>query len=491
MTDPARTVSAVEQILRSADLLQERRGAEDVAVLGVTQDSRRVESGDLFLAWRGTGADAHDFVDEAVGRGAVAVLVEHPVVTAVPQLVVHDGRRAAALAANAVMGSPSEDMLAVGVTGTNGKTTTALLLRHLLSERWRAAVIGTLGVIDGDGVRPGTEGLTTPGPVQLSEWLRDLADDQCGAVVIEASSHALEQCRLDGVRFDVAVFTNLTQDHLEYHGDMESYRAAKARLIDLVSAEGTVVLNAGEPAWSTLDVDGRARCTYGIDVECDLAATDLRLGSLGTTFVLHVDGASYPVRTALVGRYNVDNVLAAIAAAHAVGVPIDVIVERIASAPQVSGRLEAVLMEPFAVLIDFAHTPAALEGALAAVKPLTSGRLIVVFGAGGDRDRTKRRPMAEAVREHADIVIVTSDNPRTEDPEAIIDDVVEGLEGTEYLRFVDRRRAIHAALEEARSGDTVVLAGKGHETYQVVGADKHPFDEREIVGSALRDLGVL
>ena len=191
------------------------------------------------------------------------------------------------------------------------------------------------------------------------------------------------------------------------------------------------------------------------------------------------------------GRYNVENTLAAIAAARAVGVPMEEIVARLESVPQISGRLESVLSDPFTVLIDFAHTPAALEGALAAVKPLTSGRLIVVFGAGGDRDPTKRRPMGEAVRGHADVVIVTSDNPRTEDPEAIIDDVVEGLEGIDFQRIVDRRVAIRAALEEAREGDTVVLAGKGHETYQVVGTKKHPFDERKIVGTALREMGVL
>lgn len=491
MTDAVATVDAVGQVLRSADLLEERFGSGDVAVQGVAQDSRLVEPGDVFLAWKGTGADGHDFVDEAVEEGAVAVVVERRVSTDVPQLIVSDGRRAAALVAEAVFGFPSEELLMIGVTGTNGKTTTALLIRHLLSTDMTAVVIGTLGVLDDRGVRPGTEGLTTPGPVQLSEWLAELADEECGVVVLEASSHALAQHRLDGVRFDVAVFTNLSQDHLNYHGSMEAYRVAKARLVELLAPEGTLILKGDEEAWAELDAGGRMTGTYAIEREGDLEARDLVLGARGTEFTLVVSGGSYTVYTPLVGRYNVENTLAAIAAARAVGVPMEEIVARLESVPQISGRLESVLSDPFTVLIDFAHTPAALEGALAAVKPLTSGRLIVVFGAGGDRDPTKRRPMGEAVRGHADVVILTSDNPRTEDPEAIIDDVAEGLEGMEFRRIADRRDAIRAALEEAREGDTVVLAGKGHETYQVVGTKKHPFDERKIVATALHEMGVL
>jgi UDP-N-acetylmuramoyl-L-alanyl-D-glutamate--2,6-diaminopimelate ligase len=489
MTDRASTLHAVEDVLRSAELLTEVRGAEDVAVGGVSQDSRRVSAGDLFLAWKGTGVDAHDYVASAVASGAVATVVERAVDVAVPQLVVTDGRRAAALAADAVLGFPSRDLVTVGVTGTNGKTTTALLVRHLLAPDMRTATIGTLGVVDDEGVRPGSEGLTTPGPVQIAVWLRDLADGGTNAVVLEASSHALEQRRLDGVRFDVAVFTNLSQDHLDYHGDMVAYRAAKARLIDLVRPDGTVVVNRDDLAWSGLDAGARTLRTFGVDTDADLRATEVELGPAGTTFTLASDGASHHVRIPLVGRYNVSNALAAIGAALAVGVDISRVVERLAGAPQPRGRLEAVVAEPFSVLIDFAHTPAALEGALSAVRPFTRGRLIVLFGAGGDRDVTKRRPMAEAAARLADVVVLTSDNPRTEDPEAILDDLAEGLEGTEYLRVPDRRAAIRAALDAARPGDTVVLAGKGHETYQVIGTEKRPFDERAIVREALRGTG--
>ena len=491
MNDVARTLADVGNVLRSADLLLELRGAGDVAVRGVTQDSRNVRPGDLFLAWKGTGVDAHAFVGSAALQGAVGAIVERPVDDAVPQLVVSNGRRAAALAADAVMGSPSREMATVGITGTNGKTTTALLARHLLAARMSTAVVGTLGIVDAQGVRPGSEGLTTPGPVQIAVWLRDLADGGTEAVVLEASSHALEQYRLDGVSFDIAVFTNLTQDHLDYHGDMASYRRAKARLVELVAADGTVILNASDPAWDELDVGARKRTSFSIDAEADLRATELRLERGGTSFTLHVDDSRYAVRTPLVGRYNVENTLAAIGVARAAGMKIEEIVERLESAPHVAGRLEVIVADPFSVLIDFAHTPAALTGALAAVKPLTEGRLIVLFGAGGDRDPTKRRPMAEAVRDLADVIVLTSDNPRTEDPEAIIDDVAEGLAGVDFLREADRRIAIRSALELARPGDTIVLAGKGHESYQVIGTEKLPFDEREVVESALRSLGVV
>ena len=489
MTDATATLQAVEDVLRSADLLVETDGPRDLALGGVAQDSRLVEAGDLFLAWKGTGTDAHDFVPMALDRGAAAAVVERRVAVALPQVVVTNGRRAAALAADVVMGSPSLEMLTVGVTGTNGKTTTSLLVRHLLEPDFYTAVVGTLGLVDRDGVRPGTEGLTTPGPVQVAVWLRDLADGGTGAVVLEASSHALEQHRLDGVAFDIVVFTNLSQEHLDYHQDMGGYRLAKTRLVELVEPAGTVIVNRDDSAWDSLDVGGRPLRTFALDADADLTASNIEGDPLGTRFTLSIDGHEHRVTTPLVGRYNVSNSLAALTVALAAGIDVGHCIERLASAPQVTGRLEAIVTEPFTVLIDFAHTPAALEGALAAVRPFTPGRLIVLFGAGGDRDATKRRPMAEAVAKLADVVVITSDNPRTEDPEAILDDLAKGVGSTDHLRFVDRREAIRAALEAARPGDTVVLAGKGHETYQVVGTEKRPFDERSIVLDALRDMG--
>ncbi len=490
MTAPAPVrLGQVSDVLRSAELLREAHASGDVAVRGVCQDSREVRPGDLFLAWKGTGSDAHAFVGDAAERGAVAAVVERPVEVGIPQLVVSDGRRAAALAADAVMGFPSRELTTVGVTGTNGKTTTALLIRHLLEPDMPTAVIGTLGLVDAAGVRAGSEGLTTPGPVQIAVWLRELADGGMSAVVIEASSHALDQRRLDAISFDVVVFTNLSQDHLDYHADLSQYLAAKARLVDLAAREATVVVNGDDSAWNTLAPGPRTLRTYAIDADADVRASELRLEAGETRFALSADGLVRDVRSPLVGRFNVENALAAVTAAVAAGVSLDDAVARLATAPQPRGRLEAVATSPFTVLIDFAHTPAGLESALAAVKPLTRGQLIVVFGAGGDRDPGKRRPMAEAVRRVADRIVLTSDNPRTEDPERILDDLAAGLEGADFERVVDRREAIEVALRAARPGDTVVLAGKGHETYQVVGAAKHPFDERVVVAECLARLG--
>ncbi len=491
MSESRATLRAVEDVLRTADLLTEVRGSEDIVVRGVSQDSRTTEAGELFLAWKGTESDAHDYVPQAVERGASAVVVERPVDVDVPQLVVRDGRRAAALASDVVLGSPSAAMTIVGVTGTNGKTTTSLLIQHLVAPERTAAVIGTLGLLGTDGVLPGTGGLTTPGPVQLTLWMRDLAQARYEVVVLEASSHAIEQHRLDGIEFDVAVFTNLSRDHLDYHGDMAAYRAAKLGLVDLVSGEGTVVVNADADAWQGLEAGGRRVVTYALEGEADVQAREVRLDPAGSSFSLVVDGEAFSARLPLVGRYNVENALAAASAAVAIGVAPALVAERLETAPQVTGRLETVVSQPFGVLIDFAHTPAALEGALGALRPLTDGRLIVLFGAGGDRDRSKRKPMAEAVARIADVAVLTSDNPRTENPDSIIDDLVEGMGSMEFIRMTDRRAAIRAALEAARPGDTVVLAGKGHETYQVVGTEKQPFDEAEIARSALRELGVL
>ncbi|MFQ5537093.1 MAG: UDP-N-acetylmuramoyl-L-alanyl-D-glutamate--2,6-diaminopimelate ligase [Gemmatimonadota bacterium] len=489
MTEARSTLAQVAQVLRSAGLLRDALGPGDVSLSGVSQDSRTAVPGDLFLAWQGQEVDAHDFVEEAMARGAVAAVVERPVEVDVPQLVVSDGRRAGALAAHAVMGAPSGSLFTVGVTGTNGKTTTALLARHLLSGRWNAAAVGTLGVVDRDGIRPGTEGLTTPGPVQVAVWLWDLANGGVEAVVMEASSHALEQRRLDGVSFNVGVFTNLTQDHLDYHLDVASYFGAKARLVHLVAPDGSLVVNRDEARWSELDAAGRSVLTFALDTDADLRAENVVLTAGGSRFTLVVSGESAEVTLPLPGRFNVENALAAAAVATAAGLSLDEIVKGLASAPRIPGRLEVISAREATVVVDFAHTPDALANVLDALRPLTPGRLIVVFGAGGDRDRTKRLPMARAVAERADVVVATSDNPRTEDPEAILDDLEPGLSGVPYHRIADREEAIRFALSLAGEGDTVLLAGKGHETYQVVGTEKRPFNERKIVEAYLAGAG--
>jgi UDP-N-acetylmuramoyl-L-alanyl-D-glutamate--2,6-diaminopimelate ligase len=416
----------------------------------------------------------------------------------VPQIVVRDGRSAGALAAEVVFGSPGAGLVLVGVTGTNGKTTTTALVRHLLGLRGPAASLGTLGLVDPDGrPREGSVGLTTPGPVQLSSWLRELVDAGVASVSLEASSHALDQRRLDGLRFQAAVFTNLSRDHLDYHGTMEAYRGAKLRLLELVADDGTVIVNAADPAWQGVGatrlvrfrVEDAAAGAPAAVPPVEVVARQLHTDAGGSRFTLHAAGASVPVRLPLPGRFNVENATAAAAVGLVRGLSLAEVAEGLASAPPVPGRLEVVVRDPFTVIIDFAHTPAALDRVLETVRSLAAGRLVVVFGAGGDRDRSKRRPMARAVARWADRVWLTSDNPRTEDAGQILDDLAAGLGGVSVQRQVDRRRAIHGAVAEAEAGDVVVLAGKGHETHQVVGEERFPFDERDVVAEAMAARG--
>ena len=491
MTTSSSALQVVTAALDEAGLIEKMHGPTDVEISGVTQDSRSVEPGNLFLAWSGSAWDAHSFVAQAADMGAAAAVVERYVPVAdIPQVQVSDGRLAAALAADTVLGSPWAGLFTVGVTGTNGKTTTALLAQHLLGSRRPSAAVGTLGLVEPDGsVREGTEGLTTPGPVAISTWLAELAEAGVGSVTVEASSHALEQRRLDGVRFDAVVFTNLSQDHLDYHADMAVYFRAKAHLLNLMKTDGCVLVNADDAHWKDLPIQGLRTVTYGIDEPADLRADGIEQGSSGTKFRMAGEEGEVDVDLPLIGRFNVENCLAAAGVGAVAGMSLDAVADRLASVPQIPGRLEVVTRKPFVVVIDFAHTPDALRRVLTTIRPLTSGRLIVVFGAGGDRDRGKRPDMARAVAQMADLAVITSDNPRTEDPESIIDDIVPGMNGSPFERLADRREAIGYALAQAGSGDLVLLAGKGHERYQVIGTERHPFDERQIVEERLGRMG--
>lgn len=483
MTRRSTALSTVVERLRAAGLADEAPSAEDVVVRGVTQDSRSVRSGDLFLAWVGSEHDSHRFLPDAVAGGCVAAVVEHADADVdLPQVEVTDGRRAAAVAADAVMGSPWESTFMAGVTGTNGKSTTALLARHILNCKGPAASIGTLGVVERHGKpREGTEGLTTPGPAQVSSLLRELVDDGYEAITLEASSHALEQHRLDGVRFDAAVFTNLTQDHLDYHGSMSSYLGAKAHLAELLKEDGVVIVNDDDPAWIGLPLERHETLSFGHSSTSGLRADRRRAHRRGTDFRLVHGDDDAEVALPLVGSFNVENALAAAAVGLVSGMSLDAVAAALCEAPQVPGRLEQVVSDPFPVVIDFAHTPDALERVLRTLKPLTEGRLIVVFGAGGDRDATKRPLMGTAASDHAETLVVTSDNPRTEDPQSIVSDIVRGIKHSGFHEIVDREEAIHHALGLAEPGDLVLLAGKGHETHQVIGTEKRPFDERRVV----------
>jgi UDP-N-acetylmuramoyl-L-alanyl-D-glutamate--2,6-diaminopimelate ligase len=491
------SLGAIEARLARDGLLPsgERLNAVHAAlpVMDATVDSRAVVPGGLFCAVVGTEGDGHAFLADAVARGAAAALVERPDPSVdVLQLRVSDGRRAAAVAAAEVHRDPWNELTLVGVTGTNGKTTSAAILRHLLSLRGPAGSIGTLGAVGTSGeVIPGTEGLTTPGPVQAAGWLRRFADDDVRRVSIEVSSHALEQDRMAAVRFDAAVFTNLTRDHLDYHGTMEAYRSAKLRLLDLLKDGGAAVFNADDPAWEGVHAPaGRRTVRFGIGGGAEVRAEEVRVGPGGMEFTLATPDGEALVRLPLFGTFNVSNALGCAAALWTLGWSPAELAAALTTVPQVRGRLERVAGPPYAptTLLDFAHTPDALERALQAVRPLVRGRLLVLFGAGGDRDPGKRPEMGRVAAANADLCILTSDNPRTEDPERILDDVEAGMEGAPRLRVTDRRRAIRRALEEAEGDDVVVLAGKGHETYQIVGTEKRPFDEREVVRDLLAEM---
>jgi UDP-N-acetylmuramoyl-L-alanyl-D-glutamate--2,6-diaminopimelate ligase len=455
-------------------------------ITGVTADSRAVRAGMLYVAVRGSAVDGHQFVPEAVRRGAAAVATERPLGSGVAELVVADGRRAAVCLGRAWHGDPGGQLTLVGITGTNGKTTTTALVRHLFNQEGRAGSIGTLGAFDGSGaaVESTAGSLTTPGPIDLQATLAGLVARGVTHVAMETSSHSLDQGRLDGLAFAAGIFTNLTRDHLDYHGTMEAYLAAKLRLDGLLGPEGVQVVNADDPAWHALP-RGRRRLSFAIHGAADVRVTQLFQDHGGSRFVLETPRGRGEVHLPLLGEFNVANALAAAGAGVALGLPAAVVAARLSAAPQVPGRMERLADAPAVVLRDYAHTPDALARALGALRPLTPGRLIVVFGCGGDRDRGKRPVMGRLAATLSDLAVVTSDNPRTEDPLSIITEVEQGMGQAAHLRAVDRREAIAMALDAAGPGDTVLLAGKGHETYQVIGTEKLPFDEREIVRGLL------
>jgi UDP-N-acetylmuramoyl-L-alanyl-D-glutamate--2,6-diaminopimelate ligase len=472
--------------LRRTDLLVSapERGPSPV---GVSADSRTVQAGTVYVAVRGSQADGHRFVADAVRQGAAAVVVESPQGSGAPEIVVRDGRRAALALGSAWYGHPARRLSLIGVTGTNGKTTTVGLLRHLLNTERTAGSIGTLGAFDGQGAAvPSTAGsLTTPGPIDLQATLASLVASGTATVAMETSSHSLDQGRLDGLTFAAAVFTNLTRDHLDYHGTMEQYLTAKLKLTALLANDGVEVVNLDDPAWEAIPRRGR-RVTFGIDPAADVRASEIAMDAAGSRFCLSGRYGAADVRLPLLGDFNVANATAAAACALGLGLPLAGIAGRLAESPQVPGRMELLTETPCVVLRDYAHTPDALERALATLRPLTRGRLIAVFGCGGDRDRGKRPLMGEVAARGADLAIATSDNPRTEDPEAILDDIETGMAGAQHWRITDRLAAVHAALAEGKPGDTVLLAGKGHETYQILGTRKVAFDEREIVLRAVK-----
>lgn len=468
-------------VLRRHGLLVSAPDADPV-IGGLTVDSRQVMPGALFLAVPGSVADGHHFVPAAISAGAIAVVAQEPVNANVPVIVVRDARRAAELLAAAWYHDPATHLKLVGITGTNGKTTTTALVRHLIDTSNDAGSIGTLGAFDGTGksVASTAGSLTTPGPVDLQATMRGMVDRGVKWVAMEASSHALDQHRLDALSFVAGVFTNLTRDHLDYHQTMESYRSAKLLLANLVKNDGVLAVNAEDGAWGALNNDPRT-ITWGTTTDADVRVRDAHVLASGSLFLLDGRFGRAEVRLPLPGDFNIANAVAAATVALGLGHSIVEVAERLSRAPQVPGRMERIVDAPFHVVRDYAHTPDALERLLSTMRPITPGRIILVFGCGGDRDRGKRPLMGAIAAKGADVILLTSDNPRTEDPEQILDDIAAGMPPRTFQREADRHMAIATALGQARPGDVVVLAGKGHEVYQTTGSRQEPFDERDIV----------
>lgn len=491
------------QLLQCLGPLQPRMlGQGDPDITGVAIHSKKVHRGDLFVTIAGSKTDGSEYIDEALRRGAVAILTERELPNLkVPAICVPSTRVAAADAACAVFRDPARSMTVIGVTGTNGKTTTASLLRFMLERDRRAcSLLGTIGYTIGGRELPAPN--TTPDPVSLQSFFRDMLDAGIRYCSMEVSSIALDQERVRGVRFSAAIFTNLTLDHLDYHKTMDHYRGAKKLLFDHLDSNAVAVGNAQDPETTRLFVNTRARkILYGIDGEQfpagapHVLARILRSDLDGVDFLLRApdlggQGAvEVKISSPFLGAHNVQNVLAAASAAFALGVAPEAVVAGIETIGMVPGRLERVDGgKPFRVFVDYAHTPDGLRRVLATLRPHTRRKLTVVFGCGGDRDRTKRPWMGTVASEAAEKVIITSDNPRSEDPQAIAKDILAGIHKDLMPKVaveLDRRRAIGLALDGARTGDVILIAGKGHETYQIIGDDTYPFDDRIVAREAL------
>jgi UDP-N-acetylmuramoyl-L-alanyl-D-glutamate--2,6-diaminopimelate ligase len=472
-------------------------GPERVEVSSLAYDSRQVQTGSLFFCVPGERSDGHDFAPAVVEAGAGALVVERLLDLPVAQARVSSSRAAMAPVAVRFWGDPTARLRVAGVTGTNGKTTTAFLIRHVMeAEGVSTGLLGTVKKVVG-GVEQEVQ-RTTPEAIDLQATFREMLEAGDRACAMEVSSHALSLGRTRGIRFAVAVFTNLTQDHLDFHGDMESYFEAKRGLFrDSASPVGVAVVNLDDPYGARLAEELRGEggprlVTFSPQGAegADYRALEVTFDATGSQFVCAGPGGEIAVRTPLPGHFNVENTLAALAACEALGVSADAATAALAGAARVPGRFEPVdAGQPFAVLVDYAHTPDSLDNVLRAARKLTTGRLIAVFGCGGDRDRDKRPLMGEIGARLSDVCVITSDNPRSEPPEAIIDEIVAGIPspGRSVRVEADRRAAIALALQQAAAGDTVVIAGKGHEQGQeLAGGRKIPFDDRLVAAEELR-----
>jgi UDP-N-acetylmuramoyl-L-alanyl-D-glutamate--2,6-diaminopimelate ligase len=492
------TVADLGVVLDRHGLLTEpfrRSRASEQVVTGIAYDSRRVQPGQVFVALKGGHADGAVFAQQALDRGAMAIVAEAP---APPDLAprwtrVTDARLALALLAAECAGHPSQRMQVVGITGTNGKTTTAFLVASIFeAARIRCGLIGTVGNRIGGEMRDAAH--TTPEAPDLQDLLREMLDKGCGACAMEVSSHALALRRADGMRFAAGVFTNLTRDHLDFHADMEAYFLAKRRLFEMLPRDAPSLINLDDPRGAALvDMAGRP-VTYAINRPADITPGALSFSLQGLAFDVRTPRGTLHITSSLVGRPNVYNILAAVATGTALGLSFDEIERGIASLDGVPGRFQVVSAAPagVTVVVDYAHTDDALRNLLETARPLADGRLITVFGCGGDRDRTKRPLMGAVAGRLSDLIIVTSDNPRSEDPARIIEEILRGITpdtrrdtAQRLMTVPDRHDAIRTAIDLARPGDLVLIAGKGHEKYQVIGSQVLPFDDVAVARDAL------
>jgi UDP-N-acetylmuramoyl-L-alanyl-D-glutamate--2,6-diaminopimelate ligase len=491
----ARLLKALERRanLRVPARASDPEGQRDPEVQGLAYDSRKVEKGDLFIALTGLKARGAEFAADAIAGGAVAVVSDAPAsgTPPVPWMVVDDAREAMAVLANEFYDHPSESMTVVGITGTNGKTTTAYLLRSLFEAAgMKTGLLGTVTYSIGDTELDASR--TTPEAPDVQRMFRLMVDRGCRACAIEVSSHALALKRVDETKFAAAVFTNLTRDHLDYHKDMESYFVAKRRLFEMLPPGAPGVINIDDPRGEAMAKAAPRAVTYAISKPADVTPGPLSLTAEGLEFDIRTARGAVHVRSNLIGRPNVSNILAAVSTAMEFDLPVAAIEHGLEHLEGVPGRFQVVTdhRDDIIVVVDYAHTDDALRNLLETARPLASKRLITVFGCGGDRDRTKRPLMGAVAAKLSDVVVVTSDNPRSEDPARIIEDIKCGVPAGErepdtFLTIVDRRAAIDLAIKMAHAGDFVLLAGKGHEKTQVIGNQDLPFDEVEIAREAL------
>lgn len=474
-------------------------GNIDLNINGIEVDSRKVKSGNLFICLPGFTVDGHDYVNKAVENGAVALVCQRELPIAVPQIIVTDSRFAMSVMSDIFYEQPSHKLRVIGVTGTNGKTTTTHLIEKILADQgYLSGLIGTIKTKIGTEVFENKN--TTPDSIELQKSFAKMVDVGSDYVIMEVSSHALDLGRVKGVDYNIAVFTNLTQDHLDYHHTMDQYRNAKGLFFSQLGnsyekerkENKYAILNGDDVASEYYKrVTASQVITYGIDNEADVNGTDIVISANGTSFTLSSFMGSIKINLKMIGKFSVYNALAAATVAIVEGVSLESIKKSLESIDGVDGRFEAVNEgQEFTVIVDYAHTPDSLENVLKTVKEFAQGKVFCIFGAGGDRDRTKRPIMGQIATKYSDFTIITSDNPRSEDPDMIIADILEGVKkisvNNSYIAITDRKSAIEYAIANAKAQDVILIAGKGHETYQIIGTEVIHFDDREIARAAIR-----